>query len=175
MSDTHTPSMGTRRGDGGTYLIVADDTAEFSVALDYACCLAQTRRGHVAVAHITELDDFVHWGKVEAMMRHDLRAKAEQEVWEIAKRINDTYAITPSLYIREGKRIDNIIHIINEEKRIRSLILAGSTAGSGPGPLITHFSSKGIAQLRVPMVIVPGHFDREAIESVVNPLRLGLD
>lgn len=175
MSEKCTPPMGTRRGDGGTYLIIADDTAEFPVALDYACCLAQTRRGHVAVAHITELDDFVHWGKVEAMMRHDMRVKAEQELWEIAKRIKDAYAMTPSLYIREGKRIDSIISIINEEKRIRSLILAGSTSGSGPGPLITHFSGKGMAQLRVPMVVVPGHFDREAIESVVNPLRLGLD
>ena len=78
---------GTRRGDGGTYLIIADNSDEFEVAMHYACALAITRRGHVAVAHITDLEDFVHWGKVEAMMRNDLRAEAEQEIWQIAKTI----------------------------------------------------------------------------------------
>lgn len=163
---------GTRRGDGGTYLIIADDTEEFEIAMHYACSLAQTRRGHVAVAHITDLDDFVHWGKVETMMRHDLRAQAEQQIWKIARTINETYGLTPSLYIGEGKPLDKIVDIINEERLIRSLILAGSTSNGNPGPLITYFSGKGISRLRAPIVIVPGHFDKEQIEAVINPLRL---
>ena len=168
---THSsPPIGTRRGDGGTYLIIFDRSEEFEIAKHYACSLAQTRRGRVAIAHITDLDDFIHWGKVEAIMRHDMRKQAEEDIWNIAKSINSDYGLFPSLYIREGKTIDCIVDIINEEKRIRSLILAGSTSGGGPGPLITYFSSKGMERLRVPMVIVPGHLDKEDIQSITNPL-----
>ena len=169
------PFTGTRRGDGGTYLVIADNSDEFLIAVDYACNLAQTRRGHVAIAHITDLEDFMHWGKVEAMMRNDMRQEAEKEVWETAKSVNEDYKLTPSLYIREGKKIDAILDIINEEKRIRSIILAGSTSGSGPGPLVSYFSGKGMDRLRVPVVIVPGHLDREAIQSITNPLRQAQD
>ena len=166
---------GTRRGDGGTYLIIADDSEEFQVALDYACNLAQTRRGHVAVAYITEPADFVHWGKVEDMIKTDMRQNAEAEICKISTKIYDEYGLQASLYICEGSRVENILSIINDERRIRSLILAGATTGSGPGPLISHFSGKGMSELRVPVVIVPGHFDKENIEAVINPLRLGRD
>ena len=166
---------GTRRGDGGTYLIIADDTEEFQIALDYACNLAQTRRGNVAVAHITEAADFVHWGKVEEMIRSDMRQNAEDKIRTIASKIYDEYGLQASLYICEGSHLENIVSIINDERRIRSLVLAGANSGSGPGPLISHFSGKGMADLRVPVVIVPGHFDKENIEAVINPLHLGRD
>jgi len=172
MSKESKAFTGTRRGDGGTYLIIADKSDEFDVAMHYACALAQTRRGHVAVAHITDLEDFVHWGKVEAMMRNDLRAEAEREIWQIAKTINETYGLMPSLYIREGKVLDRIVEIIEEERLMRSLILASSKNNGNPGPLISYFTNKGISRLRVPVVIVPGHFDKEQIEAVINPLHL---
>lgn len=170
-----TKFTGTRRGDGGTYLVIADETDEFETAVYYACSLAKTRRGHVAVAHITDLDEFMHWGKVETIMRHELRADAEQKIWKIAKKINEEHGLYPSLYIREGKVLDGIVDIINEEKLIRSLVLAGAQSGGNPGPLISYFSNKGISRLRVPVVIVPGHLDREGMDAVTNPLRLQQD
>lgn len=169
------PPIGTRRGDGGTYLIIADNSEEFDVARNYASSLAQTRRGYLAIAHVTNLDEFMHWGKVEAAMKQDMRRQAEEDVWKIAKSIHEEYGIRPSLYIREGQMIDTIVDIINENKKIRSLVLAGSTTGSGPGPLITYFSGKGMDRLRVPMVVVPGHLDKESIQSITNPLRLAQD
>lgn len=162
------PPIGTRRGDGGIYLIIADQSEEFHVALDYACSLAKTRRGYVAVAHITDLEGFVHWGKVEAMMRHDLRQQSEEEIWAIAKSIHDDYAMMPSLYIREGQTADCIIDIINEEPNIRSLVLAASGSKAGPGPLISHFLGKGADSLNVPMVVVPEHLDKEKIQSITK-------
>lgn len=163
---------GTRRGDGGTYLVIYDDSEEFSVAMHYAAALAKTRRGHIAIAHITEIDDFVHWGSVEAVMKAEMRAKAEKECWQAAKTIFEEYGLMPCLYIREGKKAEKIIEILNEHKLIRSLILAASTQVGHPGPLVSFFTTKATGQLRTPVVIVPGHFDKEAIEQVINPLRL---
>jgi nucleotide-binding universal stress UspA family protein len=160
------PFTGTRRGDGGTYLIIADGSDEFEVAARYAARTVLARRSALAIAHITELDDFVHWGKVEAMMRHDLRQQAEKEIWHIAKAINETHEIYPSLYIREGKKIDKIIEIIEEDKSIRALVLAGSNNSSNQGPLVSYFTGKGMSRLRIPVIIVPGHLDDYAIDAV---------
>lgn len=157
---------GTRRGDGGTYLIIADGSSEFSIAEHYAARIALARRAHIAIAHITDLEEFVHWGKVEAMMRRDLRAQAEKAIWQVAKNMNENYDLYPSLHIREGKMIDKIIDIIDEDKQIRALILAGSTNTSNQGPLISYFSGKGMSRLRIPVIIIPGHLDKPAIDAI---------
>ncbi len=170
MSTTDTQPTewkGTRRGDGGTYLIIADGSEESTVAANYVCRIADARRGYVAIAHITDLEEFVHWGKVEAMMRHDLRVQAEKDIWNLAKSINEDYPhIYPSIHIREGQMIDEILSIIEENKFIRALILAGSTNTNNRGPLVSHFSGKGMNNLRVPVIIVPGHLDKEAINAI---------
>ena len=161
-----TPSVGTRRGDGGTYLIIYDNQDEFQSAIHFAARVATARRGHLAIAHVTDLDDFMHWGKVEAMILNDLRKEAEKNIWQAAKQIHEEYNMYPSLHIREGKRIDNIVDIIDEHRDIRALILAGSNAAGNPGPLVSYFSSKGLSRLRVPTIIVPGHLDKESIEAI---------
>ncbi len=163
---TYTPFSGTRRGDGGTYLIIADGADEFPTAAYYASRMVHARRAALAIAHITDLEDFVHWGKVEAIMRHDLRTQAEKEIWQIAKDINEEHQIFPSLYIKEGEATDNILEIIEEDKNIRALILAGSSHTNNQGPLVTYFSGKGMGKLRVPIIIVPGHLDKEAIDAI---------
>lgn len=160
------PFTGTRRGDGGTYLIIADGTDEFAIASHYAARIAIARRAAVAIAHITDLDDFVHWGKVEAMMRHDLRIQAEKDIWQFAKNLNEEHGLYPSLYIKEGAVVDRIIDIIEEDKTICALILAGSTNSNNQGPLVTYFAGKGMGKLRLPVIIVPGHLDKEAINAI---------
>jgi nucleotide-binding universal stress UspA family protein len=160
------PFTGTRRGDGGTYLIIADGSEEFSIASHYAARIALARRAAIAIAHITDLEEFIHWGKVEAMMRQDLRMQAEKDIWLAAKAIHEEYELFPSLYIREGQVIDKIVDIIEEDRTIRALILAGSKNAGNPGPLISHFSGKGMGRLRIPVIIVPGHLDKEAIHAI---------
>lgn len=168
MSETQhqKPFTGVRRGDGGTYLIIADGSDELAVATYYAARTVRARRASLAIAHITDLEDFVHWGKVEAMMRHDLRTQAEKDIWQIAKTINEDHDIYASLYIKEGAVVDKIIEIIEEDKTIRGLILAGAPNANNQGPLVTYFSGKGMGKLRIPVIIVPGHLDVEAINAI---------
>lgn len=166
-NDVREPWTGTRRGDGGVYLMIVDGSDEQNIAAYYAAKVAQARRANIAIAHITDVDEFIHWGKVEAMMKNDLRAQAEKDVWQVAKDINNFNArLFPSLYIREGKAIDKIHEIIDENQTIRALILAGSKNGGNQGPLVSHFSNKGMTNLRVPVIIVPGHLDNEAIDAI---------
>ena len=169
MSNTNDTQLGntsTRRGDGGSYLVIADGAKEFNIAAYYAAKIALARRGSVSIAHITNLHDFMHWGKVEALMLQDLRLQAEKDLWQAAKEIHEDHGIFPCLYIQEGQFIEKIVDIIEENKNIRALILAGSTNSNNQGPLVSYFTGKGMNRLRIPLIIVPGHLDKEAIDAI---------
>lgn len=155
-----------RRGDGGTYLIVADESAEFDIALRYAARMAVTRRGHVGVVHIIDIEEFQHWGKVEHKMLREMREQAEKFVWGVAKKVNDLTGQIPAIYVEDGKRNDTLIDIINRDPMIMQMVLGAGTSAGGPGPMVSYFTGKGMGRLRVPVVIVPGHLEPQAIDDL---------
>ena len=142
---------------GGTYLVVADETEEFQVALKYAAQMANANECRVGIFYVMEAQDFIHWGKIEERMRDEQREEAEKvmaEACAVLKTVTDT---EPSLYLEEGARMDKLIEVIENDYNISMLILCGGTQGSSPGPLVTHFTGKGLPKLRVPVMIVPDH------------------
>ena len=155
-----------RRGDGGVYLVVADETDEFRVALRYAARRAQTHRAHVGILHVLTIDDFQHWGNVENIMRQELREQAEKFVWSIAKEVNELNGMVPVLYIREGDVHDALVKLVDEDMTIRVVMLGGGTTSAGPGPMVTYFTGKGLSRMRVPVVVVPGHLDSQKIDAI---------
>jgi nucleotide-binding universal stress UspA family protein len=155
-----------RRGDGGTYLIVADESDEFDIALRYAARTADARRGHIGIVHVLDIEDFQHWGTVESQMRKEMREQAEKFVWGVAKKINDLTGQTPSIYLEEGKRNDALIDVINRDTMIVKLVLGASAGAGGPGPMVSYFTGKGMNRLRVPVVLVPGHLEPLAIDDL---------
>lgn len=165
--DSSEPSRkGNRRSDGGVYLVVADETAEFPVALRYATRLAEASRGHVAILYVMGLEEFQHWGNVEQRMRAELRAQAEKLVWNVAKNINDINGHIPAIYLEEGDLHSVLIDVINKDLEIRMLILAGTTGSHGPGPMVSYFTGKGLGKLRVPVAVVPSHLKSQDIDYI---------
>jgi hypothetical protein len=158
---------GERQGDGGTYLVIADNSDEYAIGAHYAARLANARKAKIAIAKIIDLNEFMHWGRVEELVRHDMRLQAEKDLWHAAKAIHDTHGLFPCLHIAEGQQTDKIIEIIETNRNIRALILSGSSTTGNPGPLVTHFSGKGMSNLRIPVVIVPGHLDKAAINAII--------
>ena len=155
-----------RRGDGGLYLTIASETEEGELALRYAARMAEINRGHLAVLHVIHVDDFQHWSNVEDMMRKELREEAEKFAWTMAKKANDINGQIPVLYIEEGQTADILVDVINDDTAIRMLILGGGTSAGGPGPLVAHFTGKGLGRLRVPVVVVPGNLDSQKIDAI---------
>lgn len=148
------PKQG-RKGDGGTYLVVADDSEEFKTALRYACFAARSHRGRLGILHIMENQDFEHWGAVENRMKKELREQAEKYVWTIAKTANDINGIIPSLYIAQGEPGEALMQTIDQDHHIVQLILGGHS--HTPGPLVSFCIGKGLDRLKVPVVVVPAH------------------
>lgn len=148
---------------GGIYLVVADESEEFDIALKYAAKTAFNNHGRLAVLYVSNVDDFQHWGNIEKIMRDDLRAKSEKYIWKVAKTANEINGIIPILYIREGQTNEAVIDILNNENNVKMLVLASG----GSGQLVSYFSGKGIDKINVPVLVVPGHLNDEAINAVV--------
>lgn len=152
-----------REGDGGTYLVIADGSSEFEVALNYAVHLAKLRRGHVAMARIIEPMIFTEWQGIESAAREEARVRAETELEALAGKVKAETGLTPSLIIREGHKHDEIIAIAKGNPALVAVVLGASQERGNPGPLISFFTAKGLAQLAVPVIIVPGHLKADDI------------
>lgn len=150
-------SQKRRLDDGGTYLVIADDTPEFTLALNYAVRMARRHRGHVAMAKIIEPYQFTGWRSIQQDAKDEGRAKAEAELLALSQRIKEESGLTPTFLIREGNINQEIIAAIKGNPAISAFVLATSTTSGKPGPLVTYFSTKGLMEITVPVILVPGH------------------
>ena len=79
--------------------------------------------------------------------------------------MRDRQNVDPTLVIREGQPVDEIIAQISENDEIGILVLAAGTDGKGPGPLVTQLS-RNAGSLPVPITIVPGDMSKERLEAI---------
>ena len=149
------------------YLVIADETEEFQLALRYVALLAKDNGAHMAILYIMDKQDFQHWGDIQKRMQWEQRLEGEKLIWAAAARAYEISGLIPSLYLEEGGRLQVIIDVINRDRNLKKLILGGATHGSNPGPLTTYFTGKGLAQLRVPLTIVPGNLTLEDIDQLL--------
>ncbi len=150
------------------YLIVADESAEFSKALRFAAKQAHANGVRVGILYVMPKEgEFLHWGNVEALMESEKRTAAEAFLLETARKVYSFNGVVSALFIAEGQASKAIIDVINDNLNIAKLVLGGSTHSGGPGPLTDFFAHKGLSQLRVPLTIVPDHIEEEDIDRLV--------
>jgi len=142
---------------GGTYLVVADGSEEFQIALQYAARMGNANKCRIGIFYVMESQGFTHWGNVEKRMRDEQREEAEKMINEACFHLSELSEAVPVVYLEEGGRIDALTEAITKDENISMLILAGGTQGSGPGPLVSYFTGKGLSKLRVPVMVVPDH------------------
>jgi hypothetical protein len=152
-NDKAMASYNPSQGDGGVYLLVADESNEFQAALKRVAKMAAQSNRHVAILFAMQEEGFLHWGMVEKRIKKDVRAEAEKKVWDVATRLYDLCGQLSAIYIVEGHTRDTIIHVLNVDPNIRMLVLGAGTASSNP--LVSYFTGKGLSALRVPLLIVP--------------------
>lgn len=148
------------------FLVVVDESEEMRIALRYASLRARSVGGKVALLYVIEPSDFVHWMAVEDLEKEERRAEAETLLQDLATEVNRITGTMPVLHLREGARRDELLKLIAEDPTISILVLAASTAPTGPGPLISALTSKFVNKLRVPVTIVPGNLTDEQLEAL---------
>ncbi|NGM23126.1 universal stress protein [Roseomonas stagni] len=148
------------------FLVVVDDSPERGVALRYAALRTKKSGGRVALLRVIEPAGQVEWAGIGALMAEERREEAEKLLSALAAEVHDITGGLPILLIREGEPRDELLALLEEDPRISILVLASSTDGSGPGPLIAALTGRYAAKLPVPMTIVPGALSDAELERV---------
>jgi len=99
-------------------------------------------------------------------MRAEAMEAAETALGRFADMARSWSTIEPELVIREGNRSEEIVKLIESDEDIAILVLAAGTDTEGPGPLVTALAGKASGTFAVPITIVPGNLDDEAIAAI---------
>src|SRR4030088_3288867 len=148
------------------FLVVVDDSDELNLALREAARRAQHTGGRVALLFVIETSDLQQWAAVETLMREEQREQAEALLQRLSAEVAEMAGSMPVIFIREGRRRDELLALIEEEPSISILVLAASTGAEGPGPLITALTGKALTKLRVPITIVPGSLTEQQLDAL---------
>ncbi len=143
-----------------------DDTPECDRALVYAASRAARTGGVLVLLYVIQPGDFQHWLGVENIMRAEAMDEAEDQLAKMAERVRALAAIDPELVIREGKPVEAINALIEEDRDIAILVLAAAAGTDGPGPLVNAIAGKAGAGFSIPVTIVPGTLSDEDITAV---------
>ena len=148
-----------------TYLVVVDDTAESEIALRFAARRAAKTGGSVEILALIPPAEFVQWGGVQATIEEEARLRAEAVVAGAAGTLIEESGIRPSIIVRQGDPVTVVRAVLAEKEGIAALVL-GAAASGPPGPLVAHFAGADAGALSVPVMIIPGSLDVEAIDRL---------
>ena len=149
-------------------LVVADNSNEMQIALEYACARSKKTGRKIIIATFVEPIDVLTTQGVSEIMINEAREEAESRLKDAASFVKNKTGELPALSLREGETISELKKLIDEEKNINVLVLAAKSDENGkdPGPIITSLVSNEITNLRVPIMIVPGNFSEEHIIQI---------
>jgi nucleotide-binding universal stress UspA family protein len=147
------------------FLVVLDDSRECLNAMRYAALRAAHTGGGVVILSIIPPEEFQHWMGVADLMRAEARERIEAHYEVFAKWMRDKQGVTPSLVIREGDPVTEILAQVKDDPEIGILVLGAATEKSGPGPLVTAMT-RSSGSLPIPLTIVPGDMSKERLEAI---------
>lgn len=149
------------------FLVVVDKSEEMSKALRFASRRAKSVGGRVALLGIITPNNFAHWVSVGELMKEEAREQIEALLAEASERAEAWSGQPPVTYVREGEPVEVINRLLREEEQLKLLVLAADARGSsGPGPLVSAFSSRSFANCRVPITLVPGNLTDDQIDAI---------
>ena len=131
----------------------------------FAAMRAAKTGGGVEVLSIIPPEEFNHWIGVGDLMHAEARERIEVHFEVFAKWMRDRQGVNPSLVIKEGEVVPEILAQISEDPEIGILVLGASTDKKGPGPIVTQLS-KNAGSLPIPITVVPGDLSKERLEAI---------
>jgi len=141
------------------FLVIADDTPEFQVALRFACRRARSTGGHVALLRVIEPEYFEHWSGVREEIERQAREEAEAVLQKSAELVMAETGLPPEFIIKHAENVRVALRdVISNDPAIKILVLAAASGGRGPGPLIASLVKEGVqwGSRKVPVTLVPG-------------------
>jgi nucleotide-binding universal stress UspA family protein len=149
-------------------LIIADESKEVEPALFYAACRSEKTKGGIVLLYVIELEN-QFWGGVKQVQIEEETAKAKAVFRLLRLKLGKEGLATVPIdeVIVEGKKVEQILKLIEDNTDIAIMVLGAATDSKGPGPLVTLLSSGTAAgQFPIPITIVPGGLKIEDIRAM---------
>ena len=143
MADTGEPPPHRHQPGKVKFLVCVDDSEDCRVARRFASLRARNTGGHVVLLYVIEPADFQHWAAVGRLMEDE-----------------------PVLIVREGRRGEEILKLIEEDPTIDIMVLGAAAEGHGSNELVRLLTGELTKRLRIPLTIVPGNLTDEQLESL---------
>lgn len=150
------------------FLVIASEHPEARLAAFYAGRRAKRSGARVTILHVIEPPEFGHWATVAETMRAEAQETAEALLHEFAAEVKAQSGEAPEEIIREGRIVDEIRQLIEEDALLAILFLGASTEASGPGPLVSALAHKPayLGARPIPVVVVPGSATRDELRKL---------
>ena len=150
-------------------LVIADESAEFEVAVHYSASRIGHTGGVMVMLYVIEPQSYQHWMGVRQVQLEEETNKAKALFRLHRRKLNNAgfEQIGTDEVIREGKKADEILRLIDEDEDIAILVLGASTDAKGPGPLVSSLATGKLAgSFPVPIVIVPGNLTLDDLKAM---------
>src|SRR5215217_9293871 len=94
------------------FLVVVDETEEHRLAVHYAARRAAHTGGKLALLYVIEPAELQQWLAVEELARAERREAAEELLQRLCEEVAPIAGSMPMVYIREGRRPDELLALI---------------------------------------------------------------
>ena len=132
--------------DAKFFLVLVDETEELHQALYYACMRAKSTGLRVALLYVIAPAEFAHWAGVGELMREEARDVAEDKMRVHADYVQELTGQSPIMHIREGKVVEEVVSLMNEEDGIISRTVTADSDSAGP--VISYLAGRGMASVK---------------------------
>ena len=149
------------------FLVIVDDSEELNAAVQFASRRASNTKGGLVLLSVIEYADTQQWKSVEDIIHQEARVEVEKKIQQWSEVAFNISGQTPEIVIKEGLASEEIINYINEDKKIRFLVLAASKEDN-PGPLVSLLAGQRSGQLPIPTVVIPEGLSSEEIDDLAS-------
>jgi nucleotide-binding universal stress UspA family protein len=151
------------------FLVIVDDLPEVEAALYFAASRIQHSSGSIVMLYVIEPQDYQHWIGVRQVQLDEETNKAKAVFRLNRRKLNNAGfdAIMTEEVIREGKKVDEILKLIDEDEDIAVLVLGAAADAKGPGPLVSSLATgKAAGTYPIPITIVPGNLALDDLKAL---------
>jgi nucleotide-binding universal stress UspA family protein len=148
------------------FLVIIDETPECDRAVYFASRRAARTGGKLVMLAVPVLEGNQEWLGVGDLMRQEAHEEAEKRLAEFAARARSLAGVDAERVVREGKKAEEILKLIEADHEIAILVLAAGTGAEGPGPLVSSLAGTGSGSFPIPITIVPGHLTDAQLDAL---------
>ncbi len=169
MTTTRLKRLAFEAGHRRKFLVVIDEAPEVETAMYFAANRIRRTGGSMILLYVIEPVAEEHWMGVREAYLEEQSKKAEAIFRLFRRKLkNDGFEdIEVEDVVREGKKAEQIVNLINEDADIGVLVLGASTDPAGPGPLVSSLATGKLAgSFPVPITVVPGTLSADEIKAM---------